>query len=169
MKDAANRLAGDGGDPVVELQTNFGGGKTHSLLALYHMVGSKKFRDLPGLDQLMADIELEGEVRRAVLVGTARGPLDIIKTKDGLEIRTTWGEMAYQLGGADGYEMVRKQDESGIAPGSELLVELFTKFGPCLILIDEWVAYLRQIYKVDGLPSGAFDATNLCSGTNRGC
>ena len=50
LTSAAERLAGKGGEPVVELQTNFGGGKTHSLLALYHMVGGTKFQDLAGLD-----------------------------------------------------------------------------------------------------------------------
>ena len=158
LKRSAERLAGSGGDPVVELQTNFGGGKTHSLLALYHMVGGTKFQDLAGLDQLMTGITVDDNVHRAVLVGTSRGPMDIILTKDGLKVRTTWGDMAYQLGGVDGYEMVRAQDEKGIAPGSDVLGALFTRFSPCLILIDEWVAYLRQIYKVGGLPSGNFDA-----------
>jgi predicted AAA+ superfamily ATPase len=54
--------------------------------------------------------------------------------------------------------MVAENDASGIAPGSNLLEALFKKYAPCLILIDEWVAYLRQIYKVEGLPSGSFDA-----------
>lgn len=54
--------------------------------------------------------------------------------------------------------MVADNDAKGIAPGSNLLESLFKKFAPCLILIDEWVAYLRQIYKVEGLPSGSFDA-----------
>jgi hypothetical protein len=54
--------------------------------------------------------------------------------------------------------MVADCDANGIAPGSNLLEQLFTAFAPCLILIDEWVAYLRQIYKVEGLPSGSFDA-----------
>ena len=66
--------------------------------------------------------------------------------------------MAYQIGGKDGYEMLKATDEQGIAPGSDLLSRLFEKYSPCLILIDEWVAYLRQIYRVDGLPSGSFDA-----------
>src|SRR3546814_6675694 len=54
--------------------------------------------------------------------------------------------------------MVAENDANGIAPGSHLLEAIFKKYAPCLILIDEWVAYLRQIYKVDGLPSGSFDA-----------
>ncbi len=157
---AAKRFSNSGGDPVVELQTNFGGGKTHSMLALYHMIGSAPTDDLSGLDQLLSmnDLTVPDKVGRAVLVGTSRGPQDIIKLKDGQEVRTTWGELAWQLGGEDAFKMVAENDAKGIAPGSNLLEELFKKCAPCLILIDEWVAYLRQIYKVDGLPSGSFDA-----------
>jgi predicted AAA+ superfamily ATPase len=157
---AAKRLSSTGGDPVVELQTNFGGGKTHSMLALYHMAGESKAEDLPGLDQLLADskVRVPSNINRAVLVGTSRGPQDIIRVKGGKEIRTTWGELAWQLGGAVAFELIAENDTKGIAPGSNLLEEVFKKCAPSLILIDEWVAYLRQIYKVDDLPSGSFDA-----------
>ena len=162
LTGAAKRLSGEGGDPVVELQTNFGGGKTHSMLALYHMAGGTAARDLPGLDQLLSSEELTVPtgVNRAVLVGTSTGPADVQqREKDyGQKINTTWGELAFQLGGADAYQMIAEQDEKGIAPGSNLLEAIFRKCGPCLILIDEWVAYLRQIYRTDGLPSGSFDA-----------
>lgn len=157
---AAKRLSGGGGDPVVELQTNFGGGKTHSMLALYHMVGGTPVEDLPGLDQLMSrnGLTVPAKVNRAVLVGTSRGPQDVISLEGGRKIRTTWGELAWQLGGAEAFAMLEENDERGIAPGSNLLEALFKKYSPALILIDEWVAYLRQIYKVEGLPSGSFDA-----------
>ncbi|WP_149139641.1 DUF499 domain-containing protein [Gemmobacter caeruleus] len=159
---AAKRLSGTGGDPVVELQTNFGGGKTHSMLALYHMAGGTPVEDLPGLDQLLSreGLSVPGKVNRAVLVGTSYGPSDAAKRqKDyGRPIRTTWGELAFQLGGEAGYALVAENDANGIAPGSNLLEELFRQCAPSLILIDEWVAYLRQIYKVEGLPSGSFDS-----------
>ncbi|MDF1735177.1 MAG: DUF499 domain-containing protein [Minwuia sp.] len=157
---AARRLSSAGGDPVVELQTNFGGGKTHSMLALYHMVGGTPAEDLPGLDQLLSGsaLTVPKNISRAVLVGTSRGPQDVISLEGGRTIRTTWGEMAWQLGGADAFDMIAENDARGIAPGSNLLEAIFTKCAPCLILIDEWVAYLRQIYKVEGLPSGSFDA-----------
>jgi predicted AAA+ superfamily ATPase len=157
---AAKRLSGAGGDPVVELQTNFGGGKTHSMLALYHMVGGTQAEDLPGLDQLLSKngLTVPKKISRAVLVGTSRGPQDVISLEGGLKIRTTWGELAWQLGGAEVFEMVAENDARGVAPGSNLLEAIFKKCAPCLILIDEWVAYLRQIYKVEGLPSGSFDA-----------
>lgn len=157
---AAKRLGAGGGDPVVELQTNFGGGKTHSMLALYHMVSGTPVDDLPGLDQLLrrSGLTVPGKINRAVLVGTSRGPQDVISLEGGRKIRTTWGELAWQLGGAEAFEMLAENDERGIAPGSNLLEALFKKYSPALILIDEWVAYLRQIYKVEGLPSGSFDA-----------
>ncbi|EYD70734.1 DUF499 domain-containing protein [Limimaricola hongkongensis] len=160
LKGAAKRLSGAGGDPVVELQTNFGGGKTHSMLALYHMAGQTRVGDLPGLDQLLSrnGLDVPAKVNRAVLVGTSRGPQDVITLEGGQVIKTTWGELAWQLGGQAGFDMVAENDARGIAPGSNLLEEIFNKFSPCLILIDEWVAYLRQIYKVEGLPSGSFDA-----------
>jgi uncharacterized protein len=159
LKGAAKRLSGAGGDPVVELQTNFGGGKTHSMLALYHMAGDRPSSDLAGLDGLLneAGLSVPSNVNRAVLVGTARGPSNSANTDGGPEIYTTWGDLAWQLGGQEGYNMVAADDAAGTAPGSELLETLFNKYSPCLILIDEWVAYLRQIYKVDGLPAGTFD------------
>jgi predicted AAA+ superfamily ATPase len=147
---------------VVELQTNFGGGKTHSMLALYHMAGGTSVDQLPGLDQLLRAnaLSIPTGINRAVLVGTSYGPLDADKrAKDyGRRINTSWGELAWQLGGEEAFAMVAENDEKGIAPGSNLLEAIFRKCAPCLILIDEWVAYLRQIYKVDGLPSGSFDA-----------
>jgi predicted AAA+ superfamily ATPase len=157
---AAKRLSGSGGDPVVELQTNFGGGKTHSMLALYHMAGPTPVQDLSGLDRLLNEHELSvpPAINRAVLVGTSRGPQDVLNAEGGRKIRTTWGELAWQLGGAEAFDMIAENDANGIAPGSHLLETIFRKYAPCLILIDEWVAYLRQIYRVEGLPSGSFDA-----------
>ena len=157
---AAKRLSGTGGDPVVELQTNFGGGKTHSMLALYHMVSGIATADLPGLDQLLAehDVTVPRNVVRAVVVGTSRGPQDPVSCEGGREYRTTWGEIAWQLGGAEVFDRIAENDVKGIAPGSNVLESIFRDCAPCLILIDEWVAYLRQIYKTDNLPSGSFDA-----------
>ena len=156
----AKRLFGSGGDPVVELQTNFGGGKTHSMLALYHMAGGTPVQDLSGLDRLLDEhgLSVPQKINRAVLVGTSRGPQDVLNAEGGRKIRTTWGELAWQLGGPEAFDMIAENDANGIAPGSHLLEAIFKRYAPCLILIDEWVAYLRQIYRVEGLPSGSFDS-----------
>jgi hypothetical protein len=159
LSNALLRLAGQGGDPVVELQTNFGGGKTHSMLALYHLFADVPASQLPGMEAVtkIAGVSQPPKVRRAVLVGNRISPADLHKKPDGTVVRTLWGELAWQLGGKEGYEMVRTADEKGVSPGDSLRL-LFKKFSPCLILIDEWVAYARQLYNKSDLPAGDFDA-----------
>ena len=160
LRGAMLRLTGKAGDPVVELQTNFGGGKTHSMLALYHLVGAQSASGLPGVEGLMkeAGISALPETRRAVLVGTALSPGDTRPKPDGIETRTLWGELAWQLGGKEGYELIAESDRNGTSPGSDDLTDLLKLFSPCLVLIDEWVAYVRQLYHVPGLPAGSFDS-----------
>src|SRR5262249_25314129 len=75
---------------------------------------------------------------------------------DGTTVRTLWGEIAWQLGGKEGYRLVKEDDEHATNPGASLK-ELFNQFGPCLILIDEWVAYARQLHGAADLPAGTFD------------
>lgn len=163
LTGALERLSGKGGDPVVELQTNFGGGKTHSMIALFHLFsGGNNAASLTGIDQVMqaAGVENVPEVNRAVLVAQALSPGIARKKKDGTEVRTMWGELAYQLGGREGFLMVADADKHGVSPGSDVLRELFIKYGPCLVLIDEWVLFIRQLYGKDqeNMPAGSFDA-----------
>lgn len=158
LVNAIRRLKDGSGDPVVELQTNFGGGKTHSMLALWHLFSGTGAADLPGVDALVkeAGAGVATGVKRAVLVGNRIPPGTPQKKPDGIVVRTLWGEMAWQLGGKAGYAIVKEADETASNPG-EKLGELFKKFGPCLILIDEWVAYARQLHDGSNLPAGTFD------------
>ncbi|MDI6843857.1 MAG: Swt1 family HEPN domain-containing protein [Anaerosomatales bacterium] len=155
---AAERLSGAGGDPVIELQTNFGGGKTHSLLALYHLFSDTPVEKLLGAHELLAAAGLERPegVRRAVIVGTAISPGQPDTKPDGTVVRTLWGEIAWQLGGPEGYAMVAQADATATSPGAALN-DLLKRYAPCMILIDEWVAYARQLYGNPGLPAGTFD------------
>ena len=97
------RIGGQGGDPVVELKTNFGGGKTHSMLALYHLFSGAEPGDLAGVDGILHGLEISQvpKARRAVLVGTALSPGQARTKPDGTVVRTLWGELAWQLGGAE--------------------------------------------------------------------
>ena len=158
LSQAILRLNGQGGDPVVELQTNFGGGKTHSMLALYHLFSGASPADLPGAEELVkeSNLTLPKNVRRAVFVGTQISPGKPHKKPDGTVIRTVWGELAWQLGGKEGYKLVKEDDEKATNPGNSLK-EVFVKYGPCLILIDEWVAYARQLHTTADLPAGSFE------------
>jgi len=158
LSQALLRMAGAGGDPVVELQTNFGGGKTHSELALYHLFSGTAPGALPGIEELLKEstVPIARNVRRAVFVGTQISPGRLHQKPDGTVVRTLWGEIAWQLGGKAGYELVREDDERGTNPG-DTLTKLFNTYAPCLILIDEWVAYARQLHGKADLPAGTFD------------
>lgn len=158
LQGAALRLSGQGGDPVVQLQTNFGGGKTHSMLALYHLFSGVQPGDLLGVETLLREAELDKlpGARRVVLVGNKISPGNPSVKPDGTVVRTLWGELAWQLGGAKAYARVAADDERATSPG-DVLRELLNEYGPSLILIDEWVAYARQLHDADDLPGGSFE------------
>src|SRR5208282_958291 len=143
---AVQRITGRGGDPVVQLQTNFGGGKTHSMLALYHLFSGTAPSELVGIDAVLQQAETKKlpTAKRVVLVGNKISPGNPVKKPDGTIVHTLWGELAWQLGGKKAFERVRADDEKATSPG-DVLRELFNEYGPCLILIDEWVAYARQL------------------------
>ena len=159
---ALKRLSGDmNASPVVNLQTNFGGGKTHSMLALYHLFSGIPAAMFPQeIQELVATngaVKLEElAVRRVALVGTSlKAGAPSIKA-DGTVVNTIWGELAWQLGGSEAYQMIAESDKNGTSPGDGLGT-LFKSFGPAIILIDEWVAYARQLVGKDDLPAGTFD------------
>ena len=159
LSGAMQRLSGQGGDPVVELQTNFGGGKTHSMLALYHLFSGMPTGELLGIDDLIASAEIAARpdhVKRVVLVGTKISPGNPSAKEDGTVVKTLWGELAWQLGGRAAFDKVRQDDERATNPG-DTLRELMNEYGPCLILIDEWVAYARQLHDAADLPAGSFE------------
>ena len=157
------RLGSKGGNPVIQLKTGFGGGKTHSLIALYHLVkGINTLRELPAeneyarlreeIDEIMDEAEWNPDTplnaNVSVLVGTYLSTTDADETKQGDPLNTLWGMMADQLGGQDGYNIVRKAAREGTAPGGNQLDALFEHVGPSVILIDELVAYVRNVQGV---------------------
>ncbi len=155
---AVRRLTAGGGDPVVQLQTNFGGGKTHSMLALYHLFSGIAPTELAGIDAVMHEAGATGlpPVRRVVLVGNKISAGTPSVKPDGTVVHTLWGELAWQLGGKAAYARVQADDAKATSPG-DVLRELFNEYGPCLILIDEWVAYARQLHDQSDLPAGGFE------------
>lgn len=166
LVEAARRLSGDVGEPVLQLKTAFGGGKTHSLLALYHMArGGVSLKKLPNLQTVLYEAGLKEapNAKVAVIVGTALDPSRSKRPANlpGVTVNTAWGEIAAQLAiAADNpklYDFVKEADKKGTAPGSEALRNLFDACGPCLVLMDELVAYAKKIYGISGLPAGSFD------------
>ncbi len=142
LVEMLKRLALGTGEPIVQLKTSFGGCKTHSLLALYHLFGGKIRAEQSSAVREILDasqVEFLPKVHTAVIVGTWENPLK----------STLWGEIAAQLSRSTGkpelHELIRENDEKGISPGVELLKKLFDSAGSCLILIDELVAYGRKL------------------------
>ncbi|KMJ47868.1 DUF499 domain-containing protein [Rhodococcoides fascians] len=149
LRRAVDRVSGSpSANPVINLQTTFGGGKTHSMLAVWHLFSGRALHEFPQSVQDLFSGEntdaLSKPVRKAALVGNEIPPATPSRKSDGTVVHTLWGELAWQLGGAEAYSIVADADRTGTNPGN-LLRELFTEFGPAVVLIDEWVAYARQL------------------------
>ena len=160
LDSVVKRLSGKGGDPVIQLQTAFGGGKTHTMLAVYHLAtGDVPASDLPGVPAILdaAGVTELPRARVAVLDGIKSSPNQPVM-RDGQAIRTLWGDLAWQLGKAEGYALVADADSSGTSPGKAVLETLLSRYAPCVILIDELVAYVRQFEEGKALTGGSFDS-----------
>jgi hypothetical protein len=134
-EDAENR--------VISLQTGFGGGKTHTLISLFHLAkwGKNAIQSSYTKDLLSYTGEPEYDTANiAVFTNTTNDPANGRKAEDGIHIQTIWGELAYQLGGKEAYELVRKNDEGLIAPAG-IFKQVLEKCKPALILIDELADY----------------------------
>jgi len=160
---AVKRIGGDqNAAPVVNLQTTFGGGKTHSMLAVWHLFSGQPLADYPqGVQEVVAAIEggsdtLDHHVKRVAIVGSELSPGQSWTKDDGTVVHTLWGELAWQLGGTEGYALVADADRTGTNPGASLRT-LIEKYSPAVILIDEWIAYARGLYDQDTLVGGSFE------------
>ena len=166
LVQALKRVTGKDGEPVIQLKTAFGGGKTHSMLALYHIMrGRVSIDKIPNIKPVLdsAGIRSLPKANVAVLVGTALDPSKSRRPQNfpGITINTLWGEMAAQLAESAGkpelYDYVKEADKKGVSPGSVELKELFDAAGPCMILMDELVAYAKKLHGRSDLPAGTLD------------
>jgi Protein of unknown function (DUF499) len=139
LADVSTVLCGGSGDRALQLRTPFGGGKTHTLLALLHLARARgevsKVTDLDGI----AD---PGTVRLAVISGEYLDP-QRGRCVDGRTIKTLWGELAYQLGGWAAYDELVGDGDEGTPPGGERLAALLAGT-PTLLLLDELLVYIAK-------------------------
>ena len=148
LANVCRRLTGAGGEAaaIFRLDTSYGGGKTHGLIALTHAA-----RGMEGVTDVSEFVDPalipQGGVRVAAFDGENADPANGRAMGDGVLAHTPWGEIAHALAGAEGYERVRKSDESRIAPGAETLRALFGG-APTLILLDELSVYLRKAHRL---------------------
>lgn len=147
LANVCRRLSGAGGEiaSIFRLDTSYGGGKTHGLIALSHAAsGMKGVANVA--EFLDPDLVPKGVVRVASFDGENADPANGRAMGRGVLARTPWGEIAYLLAGKDGYERVRESDERHVAPGADTLRGLFGG-RPTLILLDELSVYLRKVYE----------------------
>lgn len=129
---------------VISLQTGFGGGKTHALISLYHIV--KNGAELNDV-LLEANVLAKGlmptfsNAKIAVFTNNTNDVAQGRTVAEGFVIHTLWGEIAYQLGGVEAYKSIEKNDVDGIAPSKELITPILKSSVPSLILIDELADY----------------------------
>ena len=154
------RLAGMGGDPVIQLQTAFGGGKTHTMLAVFHLATRKVSTDkLAGIPALLDEAQIDDlpVANIAVLDGIALSVSQGKKHKN-ITANTLWGEMAWQLAGKEGYRLVEVCDKAGTAPGKDVLIDLLTRAAPCVVLIDELQKFISDLAPGKPRNAGTYEA-----------
>jgi uncharacterized protein DUF499 len=154
LTSTLQRLAGVGGDPVIGLQTAFGGGKTHTMLAMYHLANSADLERLEGVSAIAraAGVTSWRKANVAVFTGSSKGPDVSLNLGKGPKVHTLWGYLAWKLLGQKGLDIVQDAEAARTNPGSELFISLLKRAAPCVILLDELVLYARQ------LPDDRFEA-----------
>ena len=169
LTEAIDRLVHGNGDPIIEVKTSFGGGKTHSMMALYHLF-NRKYDPLK-IDKSVQELLLDAQIREfpkdiciAVAVGT---DLNTERAKDipeleGVQVHTFMGEVCSQLArAADRFDLyqqyIQLNDERKTSPGVKDLREFLDGCGACLILIDELVTYGKKLYNGENIEGGKFD------------
>lgn len=132
----------DADNRVISLQTGFGGGKTHTLISLYHLANwGKKAGKSEHVKELLSSTGLPEfeQANIAIFTNNTNDPVQG-RSVDSLQIRTIWGEIAYQLGGKEAYEIIGPNDEKLTAPKG-LFKKVLDQCKPALILIDELADY----------------------------
>lgn len=131
------------GSPIIRLETSFGGGKTHDEIALWHM--AKQGRRIDGLNRFVDDISLipDRPIQVAAVDGRDLDPeAGVYHPETGITTYTLWGEIAYQIGGIEGYQLLRGADENRVSPGTSVIDRLVGQ-EPTLIILDEIARHLR--------------------------
>ena len=155
--EVLRRLAGEtvAAAPVINLTTQFGGGKTHALTLLYHLArAGKAANKMMGVKDILSKASLSSvpNAEVAVFVGTEFDSL-AGRGKPGEPTRKTpWGEIAWQIGKADAYAVLAEHDAQMKRPGKEVIRRILPEDRPVLILMDEVLNYLNhaRTFKLGG-------------------
>ena len=145
VRDISSRMNGGQGAAVTEVQTPFGGGKTHALLTLYHLVNSpEEALRVPSVQEALGDARIPEGSRVLVFDGQEAGTEPAMK-EDGASVTTLWGELTHQVGVGTYSKLIIDSDGRGEAPGNAIFRQVLEEASPCLILLDEVVSYLVKL------------------------
>lgn len=138
------RLSGDAAYPAIQrLETAFGGGKTHALIACTHL--AQRGSELKQLAVGLVDPGLLPEQGAVSVVGVRGDEIPVHEPKGKQLIPyTLWGEIAYQIGGEKLYAQVGESASSHAAPGKHYFDTVFAD-RKVLILIDELAQYAARL------------------------
>lgn len=147
LRGVLQRLAGQGGDPVIGLQTAFGGGKTHTMLAAFHLAKAESLAPLDGISPLADAVGVTAwkPAKIAVFVGSSEGPDVSLRLEGGPKVYTPWGYIAWRLAGDAGLALVAEAEAARTNPGWKLMADVMRLAGPCVVLLDELVMFARQL------------------------
>ncbi len=155
---------------VFNLSTQFGGGKTHALTLLYHLARhGQNANGWNGVQSLLnnAGVAAIPQAATAVFVGTEFDSISGRGGTDDASIRLTpWGEIAYQLGGNEGFRLVEQHVQRLTAPGGDVIQAMLPQDRPTLILIDEVMNYVSR-YREMGLAAQFYNFLQNLSETVR--
>jgi hypothetical protein len=171
--EVVRRLSGEKTETsaVFNMTTQFGGGKTHALTLLYHLVhNGPKARTYQGVDRILDQAKVKDVPKAAiaVFVGTEFDSIQGRGGDDGTPNRTTpWGEIAVQVGGAAGFKIVEEHEKERISPSSEVIRKFLPKDKPALILVDELMNYISRNRK-SGLATQLYNFIQNLSEESRG-
>ena len=161
-RDVVRRLAGKNQKAVRQLELTYGGGKTHTLITLFHLVNDPaSLPDLPAVHEFKARIDLPLPPTRVAVL-----PFDKFDVEKGIEVRDPsgnrrmlrqpWSALAWQLAGADGLRLLHPDDlpeERRTAPAENLLVPMLEapqKDGrSTLLLLDEVLMFAHGAVDAD--------------------
>ena len=147
LEASGRRLSGVGNaeSSTIRLDSTFGGGKTHGLIALVHLARTPDA--VPG-EFLDLSLQPTKNVAIAAFDGEMANVAAGVELEQGVRAKTPWGYLAYKLGGLAGFERIRPNDEQCSAPGTEDWISLIGD-RPALILLDELAEWLRKLRNRD--------------------
>lgn len=129
------------GGATIRLSTGFGGGKTHTLMALWHL--AQNISD-PALGTELLPAAGRPRAVKVVAVDAGKVGAPVFRRHGRIQVRSLWGEIAFGLGGESAWRALGPADDPECQPDEDLLGQLFPE-GPVLILLDELVIYMATL------------------------